>query len=78
MEEAVVGVLAQRTEGVAAARTQAHGGVGLQHHGRATGPAGTVHDVGHQVQGVLKQQAIVARKLVLPDQQLHLLETHSV
>lgn len=76
MWEAVISTLTQRTEGVAAGWTQAHGGVGLQHHSHATGSARAVHNVCHQVQAVLQQQAVIACKLILPNQQLHLSVRH--
>lgn len=76
MREAVISALTQRAEGEAAGWAQTHGGVGLQHHSRATGSTRAVHDVGHQVQAVLQQQAVVACKLFLADQQLHLSPRH--
>lgn len=64
--------LTEGAEGVVAAGAYAHGAARLLHDGRLAAGARAVHHVRHQVQAGLQQQAVVARKELLPNQLFNL------
>lgn len=61
----MVAQFAQRAKGILTSRADAHGRVWLHHDSGATGLAGTVDHVSHEVQGGLEQQTVVAGKQFL-------------
>lgn len=71
----MVAQFAQRAEGVLAHGADAHGPVRLHHHGRAARLPRAVDHVGHEVQGGLEQQTVVAGKQFLVHQLLDLRDT---
>lgn len=71
----MVGHLAQSAERVVAAGADAHGAARLLHDGCLAARPRAVHNVCHQVQGGLQQQAVIACKQLLSDQLLHLTKT---
>lgn len=77
MRDPMVPHLAQRAKGILADGTDAHGGVGLHHDRRAAGVARAVHNVSHEVQSGLEQQAVIAGKQLLVHQLLDLVSLQS-
>lgn len=71
----MVAQFAQRAERVLTRRADAHGPVRLHHHSGAAGLPRAVDHVGHEVQGGLEQQTVVAGKQFLVHELLHLEDT---
>lgn len=71
----MVGHLTQSTESIVAAGADAHGAAWLLHDGCLAARPRAVHNICHQVQGGLQQQAVIACKQLLSNQLLHLTNT---
>lgn len=72
VREAVIAPLTERTEGVSAGGTDAHGGVRLHHHSHTAAHTRTIHHIRHQVQTRLQQETIIACKLIFAHEKFHL------
>lgn len=70
--KAMIASLTEGTKGVSAGGTDAHGGVGLDHHSHAAAHAGAIHNICHQIQTGLQQKTVVARKFIFTHKKFHL------
>lgn len=68
----VVSTIAHMTEGKLAGWADSQLGLRLQHHGCSAHRTRAVHNIWHAVQAGLQEEAVVAGKLGLADQLLHL------
>lgn len=71
--KAMIASLTEGTKGVSAGGTDAHGGVGLDHHSHTAAHAGAIHNICHQIQTGLQQKTVVACKFIFTHKKFHLL-----